>query len=98
VLGRVWRAELGFWIVTYLAERDEEERHLGDELPELRLGGAVRLDGEYPGSDLLDGGTGLSEEVMRGAGLGRRDGEQPSRCLDVHGFHRRRRHESDRLG
>jgi hypothetical protein len=41
--------------------------------PPLRI--AIPLDGEYPGSDLLDGGlldggVGLGEEVVRGAGLG----------------------------
>lgn len=60
--------------VTYLPERDEEERHLGDELTELRLGDALPLDGEHPGGDLLDGSAGLGEEVVRGAGLGVRGG------------------------
>lgn len=85
---------------TYLAERDEEERHLGDELAELRLGDAVPLDGEHPGADLLDGSAGLGQEVVRGAGLGvRGGGRRLSRCLDVHGYRRRlRRHGFGRRG
>ena len=80
--------------VTYLAESHEEERHLGDELAELRFGDAVPLDGEHPGSDLLDGSAGLGQEVVRGTVLGvRGGGRRPSRCLDVHGLRlRSRRH------
>jgi hypothetical protein len=43
-----------------------------------RLHVAIPLDGEYPGSDLLNGGAGLSEEVVRGAGLGLRYGGRTS--------------------
>lgn len=83
---------LGFWSGTNLAERDEEEGHLRDELAELGLGGTVLLDGEYAGGDLLDGGAGLGEEVVGGAWLRCGGGaERTRRCLDVHGFRRRHR-------